>query len=72
MADLGRSGGNGHRFPDGLAQGTEREVILASLTGHFANKLEGLGEALTMSLGGNDRFIDFPVVARGIVLTTVL
>ena len=45
------------RILDGLAQGTEPQVILASLTGHVANKLEGLGEALTLSLGDNDRFM---------------
>ena len=50
-------GVNGRRILDGLAQGTKREVILASLTGHVANKLEGLGEALTLSLGDNDRFL---------------
>ena len=42
-------GVNGRRILDGLAQGTEREVILASLTRHVANKLEGLGEALTLT-----------------------
>ena len=42
---------------DGLAQGAAREAILASLTSHVANKLEGLGEALTLSLGDNDRFM---------------
>ena len=50
-------GVNGRKILDGLAQGTAREVILASLTSHVANKLEGLGEALTLSLGDNDRFI---------------
>ena len=50
-------GVNGRKILDGLAQGTAREVILASLTGHVANKLEGLGEALTLSLGDNDRFM---------------
>ena len=33
------------------------EIVLASLTGHVANKLEGLGEALTLSLADNDRFM---------------
>ena len=50
-------GVNGRKILDGLAQGTARGVILASLTGHVAKKLEGLGEALTLSLGDNDRFM---------------
>ena len=50
-------GVNGRKILNGLAQGTAREAILASLTGHVANKLEGLGEALTLSLGDNDRFM---------------
>ena len=50
-------GVNGRKILDGLAEGTAREVILASLTSHVANKLEGLGEALTLSLGDNDRFM---------------
>ncbi len=48
---------NGRKILDGLAQGVEREVILASLTGHVASKLEGLGEALSLSLGDNERFM---------------
>ncbi len=48
-------GVNGRKILDGLAAGTSREVILASLTSHVANKLEGLGEALTLSPGDNDR-----------------
>ncbi len=50
-------GVNGRKILNGLAQGTAREVILASLTSHVANKLEGLGEALSLSLGDNDRFM---------------
>ena len=50
-------GVNGRKTLDGLAQGAAREAILASLTSHVANKLEGLGEALTLSLGDNDRFM---------------
>ena len=50
-------GVNGRKILDGLAEGTAREVILASLTSHVANKLESLGEALTLSLGDNDRFM---------------
>ena len=48
---------NGRTILDGLAAGAEREVILSSLTHHVARKLEGLGEALSLSLGDNDRFI---------------
>ena len=48
-------GVNGRKILNGLAQGTAREVILASLTSHVANKLEGRGEALSLSLGDNDR-----------------
>ena len=48
---------NGRTILDGLAAGTEREVILSSLTHHVARKLEGLGEALSLSLGDNDRFM---------------
>ena len=50
-------GVNCRKILDGLAQGTAREIILASLTSHVANKLEGLGEALSLSLGDNDRFM---------------
>ena len=50
-------GVNGRKILDGLAQGAQREVILTSLTSHVANKLEGLGEALSLSLGDNDRFM---------------
>jgi transposase len=50
-------GVNGRKILDGLAQGTGREAILASLTRHVADKLEGLGEALSLSLGDNDRFM---------------
>ena len=38
-------------------EGAEREVIPASLTSHVANKLEGLGEGLALSLGDNGRFM---------------
>ena len=38
-------GVNGRKILDGLAQGTAREAILASLTSHVANKLEGLTRA---------------------------
>ena len=48
-------GVNGRKILDGLASGTSREVILASLTRHVAHKLEGLDEALSLSLGDNDR-----------------
>ena len=37
-------GANGRKVLDGLATGTEREVILASLSHHVARKLEGLGD----------------------------
>ena len=50
-------GRNGRTLLDGLAAGTAREVLLASLTVHVAHKLEGLGEALRLSLGSNDRFM---------------
>ena len=50
-------GVDGHKILDGLAQGTEREVILASLTGHVADELAGLGEALALGPGDNDRFM---------------
>ena len=50
-------GVNGRKILDGLAQGSERSVILASLTSHVAHKLDGLGEALSLSLGQNDRFM---------------
>ena len=50
-------GVNGRKILDGLASGTSREAMLASLTRHMAHKLEGLGEALSLSLGANDRFM---------------
>ena len=50
-------GVNGRTILDGLTQGTKREAILASLTGHVANRLEGLGVALSLSLGDNGRFM---------------
>ena len=50
-------GANGRKILDGLAAGTEREAILASLSHHVARKLEGLGEALSLSLGDNARFM---------------
>ena len=50
-------GVNGGTILDGLAAGKEREVILASLTGHVARKLENLGEAISLSLSDNDRFM---------------
>ena len=48
---------NGRTILDGLAAGREGAAILASLTRHVAHKLEGLGEALSLSLGENDRFM---------------
>ena len=42
-------GVNGRKTLDGLAQGTAREAILASLTGHVASELEGLGSAAARS-----------------------
>ncbi len=50
-------GVNGRLILDGLAAGREPAAILASLTRHVGHKLEGLGEALTLSLGDNDRFM---------------
>ncbi len=50
-------GTNGRTLLDGLAAGTAREVLLASLTRHVAHKLEGLGEALRLNLSPNDRFM---------------
>ena len=48
---------NGRTILDGLAAGRDPAAILASLTRHVAHKLEGLGEALSLSLGDNDRFM---------------
>ena len=48
---------NGRTILDGLALGRDPAAILASLTRHVAHKLEGLGEALSLSLGDNDRFM---------------
>ena len=50
-------GANGRKILDGLAAGTEREALLASLSHHVARKLESLGEALSLSLGDNARFM---------------
>ena len=50
-------GRNGRTLLDGLATGTGRELLLASLTAHVAHKLEDPGEALCLSLGWNDRFM---------------
>ena len=50
-------GANGRKLLDGLAAGTEREALLASLSHHVARKLESLGEALSLSLGDNARFM---------------
>ena len=46
-------GVNGRKILDGLAQRTKRDAILASLTGHVAKKLEGLGEALSLMVKRN-------------------
>ncbi len=48
---------NGRRILDGLARGERREDILASTARHVAGKLEGLGEALSLELCANDRFM---------------
>ena len=48
-------GRNGRRILDGLAQGLDPDVILASLSHHVAHKLERLGDALRLELSTVER-----------------
>ena len=50
-------GANGRRVLDGLVGGLDREVILASLSGHVRLKVDQLGDALRLELRETDRIL---------------
>ena len=50
-------GTNGRRILNGLCRGDGRQMILDDLSRHVRGKLEPLGDALTLTLGGSDRWI---------------
>ena len=50
-------GMNGRRILDGLAAGKSSAAILASLSHHVRDRLEALGDALTLALSDTDRVL---------------
>ena len=50
-------GANGQRVLDGLVGSLDREVILASLSGHVRLKVDQLGDALRLELRETDRML---------------
>ena len=50
-------GANGRRVLDGLVDRLDREVILASLSGHVRRKADQLGDALRLELRETDRML---------------
>ena len=50
-------GANGQRVLDGLVGSLDREVILASLSGHVRLKVDQLGDALRLELPETDRML---------------
>ena len=50
-------GANGQRVLDGLVGSLDREVILASLSGHVRLRVDQLGDALRLELRETDRML---------------